>query len=39
MYNIQFSPLDNDEILAKHVSTKVSIKFTIRKRHVDIDIG
>ena len=25
--------------LAKHISTKVSFKFTIRKRHVPIDIG
>ena len=25
--------------LAKHISTKVSFKFTIRKRHVYIDIG
>ena len=25
--------------LAKHISTKVSFKFTVRKRHVYIDIG
>jgi len=25
--------------LAKHISTKVSFKFSIRKRHVHIDIG
>ena len=39
MSNNHFSALDNVKILAKHISTKVSFKFTIRKRHVYIDIG
>ena len=39
MSNIHFSSLDYSKWLAKHISTKVSFKFTIRKRHVYIDIS
>ena len=38
MSNIHFPGLDNVKWLAKHISTKVSFKITIRKRHVYIDI-
>ena len=38
MSNIHFSGLDNVKWPAKHISTKVSFKITIRKRHVYIDI-
>ena len=38
MSNIHFSALDNIKWLAKHISTKVSFKFPIRKRLVYIDI-
>ena len=38
MSNIHFSGLDNVKWLPKHISTKVSFKITIRKRHVYIDI-
>ena len=33
-----FSGFDNAKWLAKHISTNVSFKITIRKRHVHIDI-
>ena len=36
-FNFQVSIMS--KILAKHISTKVSFKITIRKRHVYIDIG
>ena len=39
MSNILFSALKNAKITPKHISTKVSFKFTIRKTHVYIDIG
>jgi len=39
MSSIHFSALDNGKLLAKQISTKVSFKITIRKRHVYIDIG
>jgi len=35
---IHFSVLDNVKMTAKHISTKVSFKITIRERHVYIDI-
>ena len=38
MSNIQFSGLDNAKLLAKHIRTKVSLKITLRERHVYIDI-
>jgi len=36
--NIQFSAHDNVKMASKHISTKVSFKITISKRHVYIDI-
>jgi len=39
MTNIHFSALDNVEMTCQTLSNKVSCKFTIRKRHVFIDIG
>jgi len=39
MSNIHFSALDNVINIAKHISTKVSLKITIRKRQVYIDFG
>ena len=39
MSNIHFSALDNAKLLAKHISTKVYFKYTIRKRHAYIYIG
>ena len=38
MSNIHFSGLDNVKMTCQHISTKVSFKITIRKRHVYIDI-
>ena len=38
MSNIHFSVLDNVKMTYQHISTKVSFKITIRKRHVYIDI-
>ena len=38
MSNIHFSGLDKVKWLANHISTKVSFKISIRKRHVYIDI-
>ena len=39
MSNIQFSGIDNVKMTSKHISTTVSLKITIRKRHVFIDIS
>jgi hypothetical protein len=39
MSHTHFSALDNAKCLSKHVSTKVSFKITVRKRHFYIDIG
>ena len=39
MYNNQFLALDNEKWIAIHISTKVSIKIIVRKRHVYIDSG
>jgi len=39
MSNNQFSALDNVQMTCQTISTKVSFKITIRKRHVYINIG
>ena len=38
MFNIHFSVLDKVKMTLPNISTKVSLKITIRKRHVYIDI-
>ena len=38
MSNIKFSGIDNVKMTSKHISTTVSFKITIRKRHVFIVI-